>query len=575
VALANLRTDEFKEKYRQLNLKIIKKIGESLFEKRETTDQKDLINADIIIATYEAIDHILRSGNKAVLGNIDTIVVDEVQTLIDSERGYLLDGFIARLKFLYKEAQFLYLSATLGEPELLASKLNCKLIRYNNRPVPIERHLLLCFSELQKYKHISNLIKTSFFKKSKYGFKGQSIVFTNTRKKCETITSHLLKKGINVSSYHSGLSNEERKIIENNFRAQKIAGVVATAALAAGVDLPASQVIFESLAMGIKWLTVAEFEQMLGRAGRLKKHEKGYAYLLIETGKVYSPKMKKPEEEIAIKLLNGKIKDFELPLIESKLLTELLAFISVFDQGVTKEDILNFYELLINNKYELDKFLKKLSLLKLINVKENRKYKSTRLGQAIAKSFLTTDQCLDIIEALRKKDKTILDISLELKPIKNVYLSKGIAADLAKNVNLKYLSNNLFSGSVLALMNAEYVKKRKSFSREFIEFISKWVSEIFNCKCNDNPYCDCGRINVEKMILNSRIKFNLSIEEICRDFEDNYKIKIFRGDIVSYLEELIYSLEAIKNIGDSIPNLDINYKKEILEIRDLITAIRY
>ena len=324
VALANLRTDEFKEKYRQLNLKIIKKIGESLFEKRETTDQKDLINADIIIATYEAIDHILRSGNKEILGNLDTIVVDEVQTLIDPERGYLLDGFIARLKFLYKEAQFLYLSATLGEPKLLAGKLNCKLIRYNNRPVPIERHLLLCFSEMQKYKHISNLIKTSFFKKSKYGFKGQTIVFTNTRKKCETITSHLLKKGINVSSYHSGLSNEERKIIENNFRAQKIAGVVATAALAAGVDLPARQVIFESLAMGIKWLTVAEFEQMLGRAGRLKKHEKGYAYLLIEAGKVYSPKMKKPEEEIAIKLLNGKIKDFELPSIESKLLTCLL-----------------------------------------------------------------------------------------------------------------------------------------------------------------------------------------------------------------------------------------------------------
>ena len=479
------------------------------------------------------------------------------------------------MKFLYKEAQFLYLSATLGEPKLLAHKLNCKLIRYNNRPVPIERHLLLCFSEMQKYKHISNLIKASFFKKSKYGFKGQSIVFTNTRKKCETITSYLLERGINVSAYHSGLANEERKIIEENFRVQKIAGVVATAALAAGVDLPASQVIFESLAMGIKWLTVAEFEQMLGRAGRLKKHEQGYAYLLIETGKVYSPKMKETEEEIAIKLLNGKIKDFELPLIESKFLTELLAFISVFAQGVTKEDILNFYELLINNKYEIDKFLKNLIQIKSIRVKENQIYKSTRLGQAIAKSFLTTKQCLEVIDLLRKKDITVMDIALELKPIKNVYLSKGIVADLAKNVNMRYLSNNLFSGSVLSLMNAEYVKKRKTFSREFIEFISKWVSDIFNCKCNDNPYCDCGRLNLEKMILNSRIIHKLSIEEICRSFEDDYKIKIFKGDVIDYLENLIYSLESIKNIFEGISRIEPAHQDEINEIPRIIALIKY
>jgi len=42
---------------------------------------------------------------------------------------------------------------------------------------------------------------------------------------------------------------------------------VTTAALGAGVDFPASQVIFDSLAMGIEWLTVQEFHQMSGRSG--------------------------------------------------------------------------------------------------------------------------------------------------------------------------------------------------------------------------------------------------------------------------------------------------------------------
>jgi helicase len=575
VALANLRTEEFKEKYKSLNLKIIKRIGESLFDKRDNKDQNDLINADIIIATYEAIDHILRSGNKADLGNIDTIIVDEVQTLIDSERGYLLDGFIARLKFIYTEAQFLFLSATLGEPKLLADKLDCKLVMYNNRPVPIERHLLLCFSEIQKYKHISKLIKSSYSKKSNYGFRGQTIVFSNTRKKCESIASYLQNRGINVAAYHSGLANDERKVVEEKFRTQKIAGVVATAALAAGVDLPASQVIFESLAMGIKWLTVAEFEQMLGRAGRLKKHDKGFAYLLIETGQKYSPKMKETEEEIAIKLLNGKIKDFELPPLQSKFLTELLAFISMFNNGVELDDIYKYYELLINDDYDISKLLKKLNVLKLLRIKENHIYKSTRLGQAVAKSFLTTEECLEIIEMINKKEKSIIEIALDLKPIKNVYLSKGIVADLAKNVNMKYLSNNFFSGSVLSLMNAGNVKKRKSFSREFIDFISKWLNDIFNCGCKDSPYCDCGKLNFEKMILNSRVKHSLTIEEICITFEDEYKIKIFKGDVIDYLENLIYSLESIKNILEGASQLDPMYLAELQEIPKIVSKIKY
>ncbi|HUW89313.1 MAG TPA: DEAD/DEAH box helicase, partial [Candidatus Nanopelagicaceae bacterium] len=72
-ALASLRTEEFKSKYKPLNLTIIKRIGESLLEKKEPEDLDSLEEADVVIATYEAIDHILRSGNKAFLGFIGTI----------------------------------------------------------------------------------------------------------------------------------------------------------------------------------------------------------------------------------------------------------------------------------------------------------------------------------------------------------------------------------------------------------------------------------------------------------------------------------------------------------------------
>jgi helicase len=574
VALANIRTEEFIEKYKSINLKVIKRVGESLFGDNRDNNIKDLAFADVIIATYEAIDYILRSGKKKLLGNISTIVIDEVQTLIDQERGFILDGLIARLKTQY-DSQFLYLSATLGEPELLARKLNCDLIKYNNRPVPIERHLLLCLNEAQKLKFISILMKSAYSTKSKYGFKGQSIVFTNTRKKCESITSYLQSRGLNVAAYHSGLTNEERKIIEEDFQLQKIIGVVATAALAAGVDLPARQVIFESLAMGINWLTVAEFEQMLGRSGRLKKHEKGLTYLLVEPGKIYSPRMKITEENIAIKLLNGKIKDYELIPDEDKSQTEILAFISMYSQWITKKAVFHFYNYLINNYFDLEEVLKKLISLNLIRIKEDLTIKASRLGRAIANSFLSVEKCLEIIKKLQNKLETPLDIALDLEFLRNVYLSKNIVADLSKNVNMKYFSNNLFSASVLSLMNAEYVKKRKSFSRDFIDFIMNLTNDIFNCDCKENPYCECGRLNLEKLILKLRIEHNMKIEEISSYLMEEYKIMVFKGDLIDYLENLIYSLESIKNIAEGISNLDNIFQQEIKEIPKLIKSIRY
>lgn len=572
VALANIREIEFKKKYAKLDLKVVKKVGESLLDKTVKDTIEDLRDANIIIGTYEAIDYILRSGNKGILGKISTIIVDEIQTLIDQERGFLLDGLIARLKSINSDAQYLYLSATIGEPEILAKKLECQLIRYTNRPVPVERHLILCQNEKVKEQYIKKLVKSAFSVKSEFGYKGQSIIFTNTRKKCESLAEYLRNRGVWIKPYHSGLTNNERKRVESEFQSQRIAGVVATAALAAGVDLPASQVIFESLAMGINWLTVADFEQMLGRAGRLKKHNLGRAYLLVQPEKIYSPKMETTEENIAIRLLNGKIKDFELTPNQDKSLTELLAFISMYKEGATRMMLYDYYEYLINGRYELNAIFKKL--LEKDLVKENGILTPTKLGQAIAKSFLTIEQSFDIINTIKNKRLSIKEIVLELKPLKNVYLSKAVVADLSKNVNMKYFSNNFFSSSVLSLMDANYIKKRSKFSRGFINLVLKWINDIFNCSCEENPYCDCGRLNLEKIILDLRIEEGFSVEQIHNYLENYYKILVFKGDLIDYLESLIYSFESIKNIAQGIQNLDSSYKRELEEIPEIVEKIK-
>jgi helicase len=303
VALANQKYERFRERYGEF-LSVSLHTGVSRLNLPETRSRAPRdVNAQLIVATYEGIDHLIRCGR--TIKNIGTVVIDEVQMLEDPERGHRLDGLIARLKFLAPQAQFLYLSATIGVPGLLAEKLSARLVRYEERPVPLERHLI--FTERkQKIPLIKRLSVEEFRTKSAKGYRGQTIVFTNSRARCHTIADAL---GKNAMPYHAGLSSQERREVEGKFANGRIGTVVTTAALAAGVDFPASQVIFDSLAMGIEWLTVGEFRQMMGRAGRPDFHDLGKVVVLAEPGGSYSRTMRRTEEELAIMLLRGEMEE--------------------------------------------------------------------------------------------------------------------------------------------------------------------------------------------------------------------------------------------------------------------------
>ncbi|MDD1672632.1 MAG: DEAD/DEAH box helicase, partial [Methanomicrobiales archaeon] len=305
VALAHQKYQRFRERYGDI-LKVTLHTGVSRLNLQEMKSgaERD-IHAPLVVGTYEGIDHYLRCGNS--LSDIGTVVIDEVQMLEDSERGHRLDGLIARLKYIAPRAQILYLSATIGLPHLLADKLGAKLVIYSDRPVPLERHLL--FVERQgKIKYIKKLVEEGYRHQSSKGFRGQSIVFTNSRARCHLIADALGKR---AAPYHAGLTTQERRDVEDRFSRGSLAAVVTTAALASGVDFPASQVIFDSLAMGIEWLSVQDFHQMSGRAGRPDFHDLGRVFILAEPGASYSRERSVTEEEVAINLLRGEMEEVE------------------------------------------------------------------------------------------------------------------------------------------------------------------------------------------------------------------------------------------------------------------------
>jgi len=299
VALANQKYERFTERYAKFaKTGLLTGVSRlNLPETRKIGDRNP--QAPIIVGTYEGVDNMIRCGQR--MQSVATVIIDEVQMLEDPDRGHRLDGLVARLKYLCPQAQFLYLSATIGSPKTLAKKLNCQLVRYDDRPVALERYLLF-MERKQKIPTIKQLTTEEYKRTSSKGFRGQTIIFTNARARCHTIADAL---GMRAAAYHAGLTSQERRDVETRFLQGKLMAVVTTAALGAGVDFPASQVIFDALAMGRDWLSVQEFNQMAGRAGRPDFHDLGKVVLLAEPGGSYSRENPFTEEEMALRLLKG------------------------------------------------------------------------------------------------------------------------------------------------------------------------------------------------------------------------------------------------------------------------------
>ena len=390
VALANQKHEDFEERYGDV-LDVTIRVGASRIN--DDGNRFDP-SADIVVGTYEGIDHALRTGKE--LGDVGTVVIDEIHTLKEGERGHRLDGLISRLKFYcetrakdrggYDGAQYVYLSATVGNPESLAGRLRATLIEFEERPVPIERHVTFADGR-EKPDIINKLVRREFDSKSSKGYRGQTIVFTNSRRRCHQIARKL---EYDAAPYHAGLDYGQRKRVERQFGNQDLAAVVTTAALAAGVDFPASQVLFDSLAMGIEWLSVQEFEQMLGRAGRPDYHDKGTVYLLVEPDCTYHNSMEMTEDEVAFTLLKGDMEDVIARYDETAAAEETLANVVVAGKRAKR----------LNDRM-VGEVPTKHAVGKLLEWEFIDGFAPTPLGQAVCRHFLSPTDAFRILDCVR------------------------------------------------------------------------------------------------------------------------------------------------------------------------------
>jgi len=93
---------------------------------------------DIIVATSEKVDSLLRNSSSWI-ADITLLVIDEIH-LIDSDgRGPTLEMVIAKLRDRNPRMQIIGLSATIGNPQLLAGWLDAGLITSTWRPVDLRQ----------------------------------------------------------------------------------------------------------------------------------------------------------------------------------------------------------------------------------------------------------------------------------------------------------------------------------------------------------------------------------------------------------------------------------------------------
>ncbi|MDI6643179.1 MAG: ATP-dependent DNA helicase [Candidatus Hodarchaeaceae archaeon] len=324
-ALASEKYDEFKEKYGPLGVKVGISTGDF-----DVADPR-LARYDILVATSEKVDSLLRHRAKWLADVISVVVLDEVHLIDDPGRGPTLEILTARLRQVNPKLQVLALSATIKNADEIAEWLGAELVKSEWRPVPLKKGVYhdekIKFDDGSKRvvsTEVGDDLGALAIDTVREG--GQALVFVSTRRSAQAAATLIAKyvrgtlattereqlaavaKAVEgalgeptrtcrqladcvrqgVAFHHAGLHHAQRKAVEDAFRKNLIKVICATPTLAAGVNLPSRRTIIRDYRRyvepyGLVFIPVLEFHQMAGRAGRPQYDEYGEAVVIAHS----------------------------------------------------------------------------------------------------------------------------------------------------------------------------------------------------------------------------------------------------------------------------------------------------
>ncbi|XP_026915630.1 helicase POLQ-like isoform X4 [Acinonyx jubatus] len=292
----------------------------------------------LYIATIEKghslVNSLIETGR---IGSLGLVVVDELHMIGEGSRGAILEMTLAKVLYTSKATQIIGMSATLNNVEDLQEFLQAEYYTSQFRPVELKEYLKIndviyevdskaengmTFSRLLNYKYSDTLKKMDpdhlVALVTEVIPNYSCLVFCPTKKNCENVAEmickflskeylkhreeekhEVIKNLKNVSSgnlcpvlkrtipfgvayHHSGLTSDERKLLEEAYSTGVLCLFTCTSTLAAGVNLPARRVILRAPYVAKEFLKRNQYKQMIGRAGRAGIDSIGESILILQ-----------------------------------------------------------------------------------------------------------------------------------------------------------------------------------------------------------------------------------------------------------------------------------------------------
>lgn len=314
-ALASEKKEDF-DRFSELGIRTHMSTGDL------DSDDKNLADADVIVATSEKADSMIRHGSRW-MDKVGLVIADEVHMIHDPGRGPTLEVTLTKLMRRNRDLQIIALSATMSNAFDLAEWLHARLVESDWRPIPLKEGVYcdgqILFDDRTTREVDAGKEEVWSLVKQAVEDGGQSLVFVNSRRSTEALavkyasdmsklagrtlskSEELLLEGdgettetgrkltscvkSGIAFHNAGLTYRQRKYVEENFKNGQIKCIVATPTLAAGINLPARRVIVRDTTRyetnyGNSPISVMEVKQMCGRAGRPGYDPYGEAILI-------------------------------------------------------------------------------------------------------------------------------------------------------------------------------------------------------------------------------------------------------------------------------------------------------
>ncbi|XP_044029517.1 helicase POLQ-like isoform X2 [Siniperca chuatsi] len=292
----------------------------------------------LYIATIEKahslVNSLIETGR---IGDLGLVVVDELHMLGDGSRGAVIEMTLSKVLYMSKSTQIIGMSATLGNIKDLQTFLRAENYTNDFRPVQLKEYVKLkdtIYEVDPKEEECFRLSRPLNFKYSSAMQKmdpdhiialateviptHSCLVFCPTKKNCENVAGMICKylkeeflrlreaeKAVllrelrdsgngsvcpvlrrtvpyGLAYHHSGLTSEERKLVEEAYSNGVLCLLTCTSTLAAGINLPARRVILRSPYVATDFLKRSQYKQMVGRAGRAGIDTVGESILILQ-----------------------------------------------------------------------------------------------------------------------------------------------------------------------------------------------------------------------------------------------------------------------------------------------------